>query len=193
MLLALSQRSRMIILYCLPGLVIGIIAGALWQRGSNYPAVRQAVVSEDHNRDGKPDAIFHYTNDFVTLAEYDRNFDGALDFWFWYLNGIVFRAEADENFDGAVDTWDTYLHGNPIVRKADTDWNGVPDVTHEYDHGVLAKSSWHPNGSKIVRMEFLEHGVNTHQVIDSDGDGVFETRKHFDPFGNELLDEPRTR
>lgn len=83
--------------------------------------------------------------------------------------------------------------GNPMIRKADSDWNGIPDVTHEYEHGVLVKSSSHPNGGKIVRIEFFEHGVLNREQIDSDGDGVFETEKHFDAFGNQLADAPRTR
>src|SRR6266498_5089642 len=120
MLPVLSQRFTNVMLYFLPGLVIGIIAGALRESSRNYPTDKPVGVSEDNNRDGKPDAFFHYANGLMTRAEYDRNFDGAIDFWYWYSEGFIVRAEADENFDGAVDAWDTYRHGNIIVRKADT-------------------------------------------------------------------------
>jgi len=147
-------------------------------------------LAEDFNRDGTPDTYFYYSNGIIAKAERDRNSDGVFDYLQWYTDGIESRFEAVDNFDGVIDVRGTCQNGDVATSFADTDFNGIPDVTFAYSNGVLAAATWQPNGStNVLRLETFRHGVKAEELLDTDGNGMFDRRLLFDPFGNILLQE----
>jgi hypothetical protein len=170
--------------------LLGIGLGFYWGRVSVQSSATPSVLRHDQNSDGLPDAEFHHEKGVVVHARFDRNCDGQWDYFEWYEGGKVARAEADDNFDGQVDGWLSYHDGNLWQYLHDLDFNGVVDAVSRYRHGVPHALLCRPNGgTNHVRIELYRHGVLEQEYRDTDGDGLLETRLHYDLLGSEMRRE----
>ena len=174
-----------LVLYALPAFLAGVIITHLLHHHFVAP-LEDPPTEFDTTGDGRVDTWYRYLDEATYRMEHDRKGDGKVDYWLTYSNGVMVKAEADDNFDGKVDVWEVAQGGWPLRTTVDVDWNGIPDVTYEYEHGVLAKATWHPNQGPVARIEYFLHGVKTHEHADTTGDGVLDSVRHYDPFGNSV-------
>ncbi len=161
------------------GLIIGyFLEPALIDR-SSYTG----QVTADQNKQGKPGTFLHYVKGKIASAEQDRNYDGKLDAWFKYEGGRIRSGILDDNFDGEPDVWVTYKNEFNYTMKVDTDFDGKPDATIFYVNGLKQRVDWHPNDSPIVeRRQIFEHEVLKEELVDTDGDGIFDQKITYDRF-----------
>jgi hypothetical protein len=96
------------------------------------PPDARRVVTEDRNRDGRPDAWRHYDQlGRLTEVSLDSNFDGRSDIQEFYdARGAILRRESDRNFNGQVDLVEefdpaTHEHARSVV---DVDYDGSADL-----------------------------------------------------------------
>src|SRR5438552_1851876 len=118
------------------------------------------VQKVDYNGDGKPDAIYYYTNGVHENTLRDRNFDGSMDYMSYFSNGIPVRAVAFDAFGERPDTCIYFQDGQVSVVERDVDSNLVADITEYYTNGVLANISYRPNGTgDVVHVSYFTKGV----------------------------------
>jgi len=56
-----------------------------------------------------------------------------------------------------------------------------------YVNGLRQRVDWHPKDSPdIVRRELYENGVLKEELIDTDGDGIFDQKITYDPYGRPI-------
>jgi len=108
-----------------------LVAWATVAAVSGPPGARR-VLTEDRNRDGRPDAWRHYDQSGrLTEVSLDSNFDGRSDVEEFYdARGAILRRESDRNFNGQVDLVEefdpaTHEHARSVV---DVDYDGIADL-----------------------------------------------------------------
>ena len=164
-----SSGLRMLVL----GLVIGV--------GGTYAAYRAPVTSNsvDYDRDGVPDETWTYApNGTPIKMEADRNLDHKVDYIAHYnARGIIESAESDDNFDGVFETKMGFRNSNVEVAETDTDGDGYPDLRTRYVHGVIDTIEYiNPTTGHPLRVEHYALGVLKYADVDTDKDGVLDTR-----------------
>lgn len=176
------------------GLVLGLVIGV----GATYAAYRAPARQDgiDYNHDGQLDERWTYSPNGMPLKlETDRNFDGKVDYIATYdARGFIKSAEADDNFDGVFETRQWLQDGNVQMSLADTDGDGYPDMRTNYTHGVVESVEFiDPTSGKVRRVEHYTLGVLKHADVDTDRDGVLDTRLRYSPLAEVTGREPLPR
>jgi len=164
------------------------IAGVLVGVGVSWAFYRSPVTTEgiDHNRDGLLDETWTYAASGTLLkAEADRNLDGKIDYIAQYdRRGVIESAEADDNFDGVFETRMRFRDGNVELYEVDTDGDGIADRRSHYASGVIATTDIiNPTTGLPLRVEYYRLGVLIKADVDTDKDGVLDTRFFYTPLG----------
>lgn len=176
------------------GLALGLVIGI----GATYAAYRAPARQDgiDYNHDGQLDERWTYSPNGMPLKlETDRNFDGKVDYVATYdARGFIKSAEADDNFDGVFETRQWLQDGNVQMSVADTDGDGYPDMRTNYTHGVVESVEFiDPTSGKVRRVEHYTLGVLKHADVDTDRDGVLDTRLRYSPLAEVTGREPLPR
>jgi hypothetical protein len=67
--------------------------------------------------------------------------------------------------------------------KVDTNFDGKADATVYVVNGLVHRWDWHPNESAIIeRRELYEHDIKKEELVDTDGDGIFDLKITYDRF-----------
>lgn len=166
--------------YFLAGLLLGGLSIYLSFR---LPAAENG---NDHNRDGVVDEKWTYAaNGTLLKYEMDRNLDGKVDFRGGYDHrGLMDKAELDDNFDGVFESRTRYQGSNAQLSEVDTDADGYPDLRWIFKNGVLTTAEYmDPATGRVLRLEQLSLGKLVSADIDTDKDGVLDTRLTYDKLG----------
>ncbi len=117
----------------------------------------------DRNRDGRKDERYEFdAGGRMKSAWSDNNFDGRWDERVYFRNGVVERVESDPDFDGAFDAVTEFRHGVPLTT-------------------AIRKGGKGP----ILSLTTYRDGVLVHVLEDRDGDGHWDVRIEYDPYGRE--------
>ena len=167
-----------------PRFIVGVLVGV----GVSWAFYRSPVTTEgiDHNRDGLLDETWTYAASGTLLkAEADRNLDGKIDYIAQYdRRGVIESAEADDNFDGVFETRMRFRDGNVELYEVDTDGDGIADRRSHYASGVIATTDIiNPTTGLPLRVEYYRLGVLIKADVDTDKDGVLDTRFFYTPLG----------
>jgi hypothetical protein len=174
--------------FLLAGMVVlGFIAGFIVVSHIKYRSHYEGTIKEAYNQAGKPGRFLHYVDGQLVRWEEDRNYDGEPDAWFRLVNKEVRSSSRDNNFDGKPDVWVEIKDEFNYVERVDTDFDGKPDATIFYVNSLMHRVDWHPKDSpNIQRRVLYEHGVLKEELIDTDGDGIFDQRITYDPYGKPI-------
>lgn len=142
----------------------------------------------DHNGDGVLDERWTVSPRGAFLrVEMDRNFDGKVDQITTYdERGRAKTTQSDDDFDGRFETTLSLRMGNVETQWVDTDGDGVVDLTYHFSSGVLQRAEYRdPATGKTGRVEHFRLNKLTHAEVDSDQDGVLDTRIRYTPLQQE--------
>lgn len=173
------QRSRGWIML-LVGVVIG--AGATY---AHYRAPTAAAVG-DLDHDGRAELRRSFSvAGTVVRVEADRNRDGKVDLVTHYdANGAPEAVEADDDFNGSFETSIEYRDGLPVFAQIDADGDGYAERYLRYVDGVLRSREYLDKATgHTLRAEEIRLGEVVRADIDTDRDGVLDTRVYFTPSG----------
>jgi hypothetical protein len=163
--------------------LLGVLAGNFLSLELTDQSTYTGVVKSERYADGKASVFNHYVNGKLTRVEEDRNHDGKPDGWHEYVADKLVSSRFDNNFDGKPDTWVTYKDRFNYVEKRDTDFDGKPDATVSWVNGLCQRVDWHPHDSaNIDRRQYYEHGVLKEELVDTDGDGIFDQKITYDQY-----------
>lgn len=140
----------------------------------------------DHNHDGRLDEKWTYSASGTLLkVEIDRNLDGKVDYIAQYdRHGIIESAEADDNFDGVFETRMRFRDGNVELYEVDTDGDGFAERRSHYTNGVMTTTEIiNPATGLPLRVEYYRLGVLIKADVDTDRDGMLDTRLFYTPLG----------
>jgi hypothetical protein len=144
------------------GLVVLLLSYGIRHRDAKPADV--AVVEQDRNGDGRPDARYEYDRAGNPIRGFeDDNFDGRWDTRFHFERGLVRTAGLDLDFDGAFDSVFEYRHGIPVLEIVRPGGTGHPLFRREMSNNRL-----------VVEW------------IDRDRDGAWDERVRYDSMGREL-------
>ena len=165
-----------------------LAVGALIGLGATWVFFRVPVSSDgiDHNRDGVLDEKWtHAASGTLLTTEVDRNLDGKVDYITQHDRyGVIESAEADDNFDGIFETHMRFRGGNVELYEVDTDGDRIPDRRSHYASGVLTTTEIiNPATGRPLRVETYRLGVLIKAEVDTDRDGVLDTRFEYTPLG----------
>ncbi len=172
-------RSKSFLVF-LVGLALGVVGTAAF--------FRSAVTAEgvDHNRDGLLDEKWVYAPSGGLLrSEADRNLDGKPDYLAYYdRRGLLDTAESDDDFNGQFETQMSFRFGSIDSQIVDTDGDGFRDLRSHFVNGVLDSSEYlNPSTGLPLRVEHFKLGKLLHAEVDTDKDGVLDTRITYTPLG----------
>jgi len=167
-----------------PRFIVGMLVGI----GVTWAFYRSPVTTDgiDHNRDGLLDEKWTYAASGTLLkAEVDRNLDGKIDYIAQYdRRGMIESAEADDNFDGVFETRMRFRDGNVELYEVDTDGDGIAERRSHYANGVIATTEIiNPTTGLPLRVEYYRLGILMRADVDTDKDGVLDTRFFYTPLG----------
>jgi len=144
------------------------------------------IVTEDRDRDGRPDRWLHYRGREVVIKESDLNYDGKPDtrLEFGTARGRSGRAVSeiresrDTDYDGKTDLWKTFRDGDLISKRLDKSGNGQVDYEERFAaSGRMTGVAYDRSGDG--RMDIARQLGLRGQTIairyDEDHDGTFET------------------
>ena len=181
------QRSpfRGLLLFLL-GLIIGMTATGSFLTSPLADGV-------DYTGNGVLDEKWTFSeNGTIRKVEADRNFDGEIDYIAIYDdNGMIESAKADNDFNGEFETQYRFRNGNPKLVKVDTTTDGFVDYRAHYENGVLTSTEFiDPASEKPRRIEYYRLGVVLLKAdVDTNKDGVLDTRYVYAPDGSEPVQE----
>ena len=175
--------------------LLGFVAGLVLGIGGMYAAYRTPVSDDgvDYNRDGLVDEKWTFSpNGRFLKVEQDRNLDRKVDAVIDYdERGLLVSGRSDDNFDGVFESRHRYRSGNLELWETDTDGDGYPDLRWIYSYGVLdAIEMMNPVTGRPLRVEHYRIGKLTHADVDTDRDGVLDTRVKYDALGEAASREP---
>lgn len=155
-------------------------AGLMWL-GLRGPAIENAY---DYNGDGKPDERLFYAGDVLKRVENDRNYDGKIDATVSYAaDGSAAHGESDNDFDGRMETKTRYLHGQWQSEESDDDGDGVFEYQADAISGVVYSQQWLDTQGRISKRVQYKGNVPITGEIDTDKDGILDTRRFYDSTG----------
>jgi hypothetical protein len=164
------------------GLVVGAAGVYAW---FHAPMPADGI---DHNRDGTLDERWTVSPRGAFLrVETDRNFDGKVDHITTHdENGRARTIQSDDDFDGRFETALRLHMGNVETQQIDTDGDGLIDLTYHFSSGVLQRAEYRdPATGQTGRVEHYRLNKQTHAEVDSDQDGVLDTRIRYTPMQQE--------
>jgi len=142
----------------------------------------------DTNQDGKTDDWHSYDEGgFHVREERDLNNDGSVDYWASKKQG-QWIVKRDMNFDGKADAWE-YIDGKNLLIKGEYDLNndGKPDEWSFAKNGQVVERRWSMDLSgKVDKKAYYQQGIKTTEEFDLDHDGVFELKKKYNRFEQEI-------
>ncbi len=161
----------------LRGLLLGLVIGA----GATYAAYRAPATADgvDYDGDGLLDEKWTFSPNGVLLKmELDRNLDKKVDYVASYdARGHLAAAELDDNFDGVFETKQWLKNGNIETSLSDTDGDSYPDLRTNFMNGVVDSVEYiDPASGKPLRIEHYTLGILKFADVDTDTDGVLDTR-----------------
>jgi Putative prokaryotic signal transducing protein len=168
------------------GLALGLGGAVAYYRS---PA---GTDGRDHDRDGVVDDTWSLAASGQPLRrELDRNFDHRTDHVLHFdPSGEPRSAEADDDFDGRFETRERYLAGQVLQTETDTDGDGYPDLRSDYTDGVLSSvTRLNPATGLPLRVDHFRLGGLLTSEVDTDRDGVLDTRLHLDALGDAIRRE----
>jgi len=147
---------------------------------------RLRVVTEDRDRDGRPDRWLHYRGREVVVKESDLNYDGKPDtrLEFSTVTGrsgravLEVRESRDTDHDGRTDTWKVIRDGVLVSKRLDKSGNGQVDYEQRYSasgrlRGVAYDRSG--DGRMDIARQLGPRGETVAIRYDEDHDGAFDT------------------
>ncbi|MBC7992320.1 MAG: DUF2007 domain-containing protein [Rhizobacter sp.] len=182
-------RSRSFLVF-LMGLALGVVGTAAFFRSA------VTVEGVDYNRDGLLDEKWVYAPGGSLLrSEADRNLDGKPDYLAYFdRRGLLDTAEADDDFNGQFETQIRFRFGSVESQVADTDGDGFRDLRYNFSNGVLSSTeSLNPSTGLPLRTEHFKLGKLLHADVDTDKDGVLDTRITYTPLGEVAARTAMTR
>jgi Putative prokaryotic signal transducing protein len=162
------------------GALIGLALGVAGSYA--FFAAPRATTGVDNNDDGMIDEFWYKAaNGTPIKAEVDRNFDKAVDYKFRYdRQGRVDVAEADDDFDGSFETRWQYQNGNAAFSETDTNGDSSIDLRLHLRYGVPVSLEYFVRASsQPVRIEYFHNGTIATAEVDSDRDGLMDTRHKY--------------
>lgn len=177
----------------LGGIVFALIAGALGGAIATGIAMqpRNSQQPVDYDGDGRPDEALFYEGERLRRVEADRNGDGEVDQRIHYDDrGLATEIEEDQDFNGGRETANRYENGQLAGRSADYDGDGQVDRQQTFKRGVLQSEQWFDRGGQLVkRIDYVDERPVSGE-FDSDGDGVRDTARDYDPRGEISASRP---
>jgi hypothetical protein len=167
-----------------PRFMIGLAIGA----GITWALYRVPAATEGtaHNADGLIDEKQTYAASGTLLeTEVDRNGDGKADYLTHHdRHGVIESAQADDDFDGVFETRMRFRDGTVELYEVDTDGDGIADRRSHYASGVKTTTEIiNPTTGLPLRVEYYRLGVLIRADVDTDKDGVLDTRFFYTPLG----------
>jgi hypothetical protein len=168
--------------FLLIGFVIGLI---LSDKVKSFAPKQDYKKSYDYNRDGIADSWYYYVQGELVQQTYDRNFDGKIDEWRNNTDGVYGGTiEIDMNYNDVPDTCYYYKDGNISKIEIDLDENKIPDIVSHYKDDVVADTEVFDKTSRKPRATIeYKNGIKSKELIDTDGDGVFDKAVSYDEYG----------
>jgi len=177
----------------LGGIVFALIAGALGGAIATGIALqpRQSLQPIDYNDDGRPDETLFFEGEHLQRIDADRDSDGEVDQRTHYdERGLPTGIEEDQDFDGVRETASRYENGQLAGRSADYDGDGQVDWQQAAKRGVLQSEQWFDKrGNLIKHIDYVDNRPVSGE-FDSDGDGVRDTARDYDPRGEISASRP---
>jgi hypothetical protein len=165
---------------------LGLVVGAASVYAWFHAPIRADGI--DHNRDGTLDERWTVSPRGTFLrVETDRNFDGKVDHITTHdENGRAKTVHSDDDFDGRFETTFRVHMGNVETQQIDTDGDGLIDLNYHFSSGVLQRADYRdPATGKTGRVEHYRLNQQTHAEVDSNHDGVLDTRIRYTPMQQE--------
>ncbi|MGO1003844.1 putative signal transducing protein [Lysobacter sp. CA196] len=163
-------------------LIVGALGGAIAAGIAMQPRASQQSV--DYNGDGRPDEALFYEGERLQRVDADRNNDGEVDQRTHYdERGLPTEIEEDQDFDGVRETASRYENGQFAGRSADYDGDGQVDWQQTAKRGVLQNEQWFDKRGNLVKhIDYVDNRPVSGE-FDSNGDGVRDTARDYDPRG----------
>jgi len=154
--------------------------------GGGRAGGRLRVVTEDRDRDGRPDRWLHYRGREVVVKESDLNYDGRPDtrLEFSTVTGrsgravLEVRESRDTDHDGSPDTWKVIRDGVLVSKRLDKSGNGQVDYEQRYSaSGRLTGVAYDRSGDgrMDIARQLGPRGETVAIRYDEDHDGAFDT------------------
>ena len=166
------------------GVVLGIVLGALATYA--YFRVPVALAGIDADRDGRHEMLQSYSlAGTLVRAEADRNRDGKADLITHHgPDGQIESMDSDDDFDGRFETITEYRDGEPAFARTDADGDGYAERYLRYVDGVLRSREFIDKGTgRAVRVDDIRLDEVVRADLDTDHDGMLDTRVYFTPLG----------
>lgn len=165
------------------GLITGLVGAVVFLALPEPPETERYF---DHNADRQPDAWHHFRQGRLLRIRKDRDFDGKVDaVWRFTPEGRRRSARLDQDFNGHRET--RLRFENDLVRRkrVDLDGDGRIDITETYRHGVLRERRYHhPDTGAVIKRTRYRAGVLPRvSQLDTNGDGIPDTRLHYNRVG----------
>lgn len=149
--------------------------------GLRGPSTQDAF---DYNGDGVPDDRFFYSGDVLERIESDRNHDGKVDQVTKYgVDGNAASSESDNDFDGRMETKTRHLHGQWQSQESDDDGDGAAEYQADAVSGVVYGEQWLDAQGRVFKRVQYKDNVPVSGEIDTDKDGMLDTRRFYDRTG----------
>ena len=163
------------------GLVVGALVTTAWFR---VPANADSL---DNNGDYKPDAFWTFSPAGLPLKlEQDRNFDGRIDeISTFNARGQYEETKSDDDFNDVFETTVRYENNAFAMTLTDRDGDGFPEVRAFYRFGLINVVEFvSPSTQKAVRVTHFRLSYADYADIDTDNDGVLDTREKYSLLGD---------
>lgn len=162
------------------GVMIGIVGTYVYFRS---PVTENGI---DFDGDGIPDEWYFYKGVRFSESHSDRNLDKTVDLKFYYDHiGLLETMQADDNFDGVFESETKYKNNNPVWTKIDTAGDGFKNQHINYTYGVLDSIVFYnAKTQKKVKIDYFEDIKLQYSEIDTDSDGILDSRIDYDEYQN---------
>jgi Putative prokaryotic signal transducing protein/RHS Repeat len=164
-------------------LALGWFANEYWPPSKQPP--NNSPQKIDQNQDGKTDLIYQYLSSdsqFPSAAKYDNNFNGVFEYITEFdAKGIPYTGRGDIDEDGKYETIIRYTNGVLSQSETDTNNDSIADVFYDEIKRVRNVDDLKSGKLKLIE-QYNALGLLVSAELDSDNDGVLDTRYTYDRF-----------
>ncbi len=94
---------------------------------------------------------------------------------------MIETSTSDDDFDGVFESFTGFAKGNVEWWETDITNDGIRNYRMEFEHGVINRVLFTDiSTGKIVKVQHFEQNKLISSEIDTNGDGVFDTKKVYD-------------
>jgi hypothetical protein len=180
-----SERILIYISVGILGLLIGIFSTIFYY----LSPIHESGI--DYDSDGILDESWVYKGGRFSETRADRNLDKTIDLILFYNHkGLLESTKSDDNFDGVFETESKVKNGNWLWTKTDTTGDGFKNYRITFNNSVIDTIS-HYNSltRKKVKTDKFINLVLSYSEIDTNGDGVLDSKIEYDEYENPIKTE----